>query len=70
MASNTIKKLKRSPEVQAAREHLRRTGWSQADAARRLGVSTVHLCYVLTDRRQSRRLLDRISTLPVNPIPA
>ena len=61
---------KRSPEVQAARNHLRRPGWSQAEAARHLGVSTVHLCYVLTDRRISKRLLTAIRHLPENPIPA
>lgn len=61
---------KRSPEVQAARNHLRRHGWTQVDAARRLGVSTVHLCYVLTDRRVSNRLLIAIRQLPENPIPA
>lgn len=60
----------RHPEVQAARDHLRRSGWTQAGAARRLGVSTVHLCYVLTDRRISKRLLNAVRHLPPNPDPA
>ena len=68
--TRTIPKRKRSPQVQAARDHLRRKGWTQAEAARRLGVSTVHLCYVLTDRRISSRLLQAIHNLPENPDPA
>lgn len=68
MTTSTTKK--RSPVVQAARNHLRRHGWTQADAARELGVSTVHLCYVLTDRRISHRLLRDIHALPENPNPA
>lgn len=59
-----------APEIQAARNHLRRKGWTQAAASRRLGVSTVHLCYVLTGRRESRRLLAAIMALPENPDPA
>mgnify|MGYP003894401437 CR=1 FL=1 len=61
---------KRTPEVQAARNDLRRKGWSQAEAARELGVSSVHLCYVLTGRRNSKRILTAIHNLPENPIPA
>jgi len=61
---------KRAPELQAARNHLRRSGWTQAEAARELGVSTVHLCYVLTDRRISKRLLRDIHALKENPVPA
>lgn len=56
--------------VQAARNALRRKGYTQAEAARTLGVSAIHLCYVLNGRRQSRRLLSAISHLPENHLPA
>lgn len=61
---------KRPPEVQTARNELRRKGWTQAAAARRLGVSAVHLCYVLTGKRISARLLRAVHQLPENPDPA
>jgi transcriptional regulator with XRE-family HTH domain len=56
--------------VQEARNTLRRKGWTQADAARVLGVSAVHLCFVLTGKRESRRILNAITHLPENPRPA
>jgi len=61
---------KRSPEIQAARNELRRKGWSQEAAAGQLGVTRVHLTFVLNGRRQSRRILKAIQELPENPIPA
>jgi hypothetical protein len=61
---------KRPPEIQAARNDLRRKGWSQAAAADRLGVSAIHLCYVLNGHRISRRLLNAIHHLPENSEPA
>jgi len=61
---------KRPPDVQAARNALRTKGWSQAQAARQIGVSTIHMNYVLNARRESRRLLRAIHQLPVNPTPA
>ncbi len=61
---------KRPPAVQAARNALRDKGWKHADVARRLGVTPVHLSFVLTGRRQSRRILDAIAELPNNPDPA
>jgi transcriptional regulator with XRE-family HTH domain len=61
---------KRPPEVQAARNALRRKGWTQAGAAMALGVTPIHLNYVLNARRQSRRILKAISSLPENPTPA
>lgn len=68
MSTPTI--TKRSPDIQAARNALRRKGWTQAAAARQLNVSAVHLCYVLTGRRASRRLLAAIHALPECPTPA
>jgi transcriptional regulator with XRE-family HTH domain len=68
MSSRSIQN--RPPEVQEARDTLRRKGWSQAEAAVRLCVSTVHLNYVLTGKRQSRRILRAIAALPENPRPA
>ena len=61
---------KRKPEVQAARNILRRRGWTQAEVAKRLGISPIHLCYVLNGRRESRRIINEIQHLPENPTPA
>jgi transcriptional regulator with XRE-family HTH domain len=61
---------KRPAAVQAARNALRSKGWTQADAARALGVSAIHLNYVLNARRESRRLIRDILNLPENPTPA
>jgi len=68
MSTPTI--TKRSPDIQAARNALRRKGWTQAAAAQHLGISAVHMCYVLTGRRVSRRLLSQIHALPECPNPA
>ena len=68
MASTTNKK--KPAAVQAARNALRRKGWTQAAAAQALGVSGVHLNYVLNARRESRRILSAIDHLPENPNPA
>ena len=64
-----IGRTKANP-VQAARNSLRRKGWSQAAAARVLGVSAIHLNYVLNARRESNRLLKAIERLPENSTPA
>lgn len=61
---------KRKPEIQAARNHLRRKGWTQAAVAKQLGITPIHLCYVLNGRRESRRVLHAIAELPDNPNPA
>jgi transcriptional regulator with XRE-family HTH domain len=61
---------KRPPSVQAARNALRRKGWTQAEAAKVLGVTPIHLNYVLNARRESRRILMAIEILPENPSPA
>ena len=68
MPSQAIRK--RPPEIQAARNELRRKGWSQAAAASELGVSAIHLCYVLNGHRISRRLINAIRHLPENSTPA
>lgn len=61
---------KRPPAVQAARNALRAKGWTQAAAAAVLGITPIHLCYVLNGRRESRRVLSAIQHLPTNPDPA
>ena len=61
---------KRPAAVQAARNALRTKGWTQAAAAAALGVTPIHLCYVLNGHRQSRRVLNAIRHLPPNPTPA
>jgi transcriptional regulator with XRE-family HTH domain len=68
MPATATKKL--NPEIQAARNALRRKGWSQAQVAARLGISRIHVCYVLNGRRESRRVINAILHLPENPTPA
>lgn len=53
-----------SPDVMAARGELAEKGWSYRTAAPFLGVSYQHLCLVLTAKRESQGLLNRISSLP------
>ena len=43
---------------------LKNKGWSYRSAAPALGVSYQHLCMVLNGRRDSRRLLIAIHSLP------
>jgi transcriptional regulator with XRE-family HTH domain len=59
--------VKRSPEIQAARNTLRGRGWTIASVARHLGITREHLSLVLNGRRQSRRILSAIQELPENP---
>lgn len=47
-----------------AKRTLKARGWSYRTAAPRLGVCYNNLALVLTGRRESRRLLARIETLP------
>lgn len=68
MPADTI--TKRTADVQAARNTLRAKGWTQAAAASVLGITPIHLCYVLNGRRESRRVLNAIQQLPANPNPA
>lgn len=49
---------------QTAKRTLKTSGWSYRRAAPVLGVSYQHLSEVLNGRRQSRRLLAKIGTLP------
>lgn len=51
-------------EHTAAKRQLKAKGWSYRSAAPRLGVTYQHLAFVLTGRRQSRSLLERIAELP------
>lgn len=53
-----------SKEVREARKSLKTKGWTQTAAAACLGVTRGHLCYVLTGRRVSQRLLAAIHALP------
>lgn len=48
----------------AAKRALKSKGWSYRTAAPALGVCYQHLAFVLTGRRESRRLLTRIAALP------
>lgn len=69
-ASRVFGRHLRSPELQKARNTLRRKGWTQAEAARQLGVAAGHLCLVLNGHRISHRLIKEIAKLPENPNPA
>jgi hypothetical protein len=62
-------KPKLTKEVIDARRHLAVNGWQQVDAAAALGVTPVHLNYVLRDRRPSARLLVAILDLGASPNP-
>ena len=53
-----------SPEVLAAREILKRRGWSYRTAAPFLGVTYQQISFVLNGHRQSISLLRRIHALP------
>ena len=59
----------KKPTVDTARAALRRKGYSYRRAAAALGCSFTHLSHVLTRRRESRRLLNRIAALPESPVP-
>lgn len=59
-----VRATEASFEVNAAREELERKGWSYRTAAPELGCSVTHLSWVLTGRRQSRRLLEAIAAMP------
>lgn len=54
-------------DVREARRTLKRRGWTYQTAVEALGCSYGHLAQVLTCRRDSRRLLKRISELPERP---
>lgn len=54
----------KSTDLQTAKRSLKAKGWSYRRAAPHLGVSYVHLALVLNGRRQSRRLVAKIKTLP------
>ena len=54
---------------QQAKQHLKSLGWSYRRAAPLLGVTHIHLAYVLNGQRQSRRLLSEISEMGPSPTP-
>ena len=53
-----------SPEILAAREEMKRKGWSYRTAASFLGVTYQHICLVLNEKRTSLSLLRRLTSLP------
>lgn len=55
--------MKLPPAILNARKELKRKGWSYRRAAKPLGVHYSHLCLVLTGKRASRSLLQRIHNL-------
>jgi len=57
-------KTKVTPELQRAKDTLRLKGWSYRRVAPLLGVTHVHLAFVLNGVRRSRRLLRKIEEVP------
>lgn len=53
-----------APSLNRTKRVLREKGWSYRTAAPVLGISYQHLAMVLTGRRESRRLLAAIASLP------
>jgi hypothetical protein len=51
-----------------AKRKLKDGGWTYRSAAPVLGVSFVHLAYVLNGQRASRRLLARVMALPARAV--
>jgi transcriptional regulator with XRE-family HTH domain len=51
-----------------AKDTLRERGWSLRRAAEQLGVTHVHLSYVLQGRRESRRIMAAIERLGPSPV--
>ena len=51
-------------ECRATKNSLKRKGYTQAEAAERLGVSRAHLNRVLNGERQSAALMAKIEALP------
>lgn len=49
------------------REWLINQGWSYAAAARRLGVTTVHVYLVVAGKRKSNTLVRKLLDLPKRP---
>lgn len=43
---------------------LKAKGWTCAAAARRCGVSTVHVFHVVSGKRESRKLVSKLLSLP------
>ena len=54
---------------QQAKRNIRAQGWSVRRAADELGVSHVHLAYVLAGTRESRRLIEAAAALGRSPVP-
>lgn len=54
----------RTSDIQAARDHLRRKGWTLRTAAPHLGVHWTRLHHVLKGDRKSASLLARVAALP------
>jgi transcriptional regulator with XRE-family HTH domain len=52
-----------------AKHNLRAQGWSMRRAADELGVTHVHLAYVLSGARESRRLIEAAAALGRSPVP-
>lgn len=51
-----------------AKQTLRQRGWSLRRAAAQIGVTHVHLAYVLAGKRDSRRVLAAIESLGDSPV--
>jgi hypothetical protein len=56
------------PDVEQIRVILKARGWSYRRAAKVLGCSHVHLAYVMSGARSSRRLMAKIARIGESPV--
>lgn len=52
-----------------AKSHLKTHGWTQSQAAQRLGIDQTYLCRVLNGHMKSKRLVSAVMSLGLNPSP-
>lgn len=56
-------------QLTEAKNYLKKHGWTQGQAARRLNVTESYLCRVLNGHLSSQRLVRAILALGTNPSP-
>lgn len=56
-------------QLNKAKLHLKKHGWTQGQAARHLNVTESYLCRVLNGQMQSQRLTQAVLSLGSNPRP-
>lgn len=56
-------------QLNKAKHHLKKNGWTQGQAARHLNVTESYLCRVLNGQMKSQRLMSAVMGLKSNPRP-